>query len=112
MGENANLKAASLAKDLRSEGLCVQFDTVGRGLKAQMKYANKIGALYTLVLGDSELETGNIKLKNMGSGKEHEMNLADFTDNFQSIVIKDAMSDFESLGIEGIDLQDILGGKD
>ena len=40
------------------------------------------------------------------------MNLADFTDNFQSIVIKDAMSDFESLGIEGIDLQDILGGKD
>ena len=112
MGENANLKAASLAKDLRSEGLCVQFDTVGRGLKAQMKYANKIGALYTLVLGDSELETGNIKLKNMGSGKEHEMNLADFADNFQSIVIKDAMSDFESLGIEGIDLQDILGGKD
>ena len=112
MGENANLKAASLAKDLRSEGLCVQFDTVGRGLKAQMKYANKIGALYTLVLGDSELETGNIKLKNMGSGKEHEMNLADFTDNFQSIVIKDAISDFESLGIEGIDLQDILGGKD
>lgn len=112
MGENANLKAASLAKDLRSEGLCVQFDTVDRGLKAQMKYANKIGALYTLVLGDSELETGNIKLKNMGSGKEHEMNLADFTDNFQSIVIKDAMSDFESLGIEGIDLQDILGGKD
>lgn len=111
MGESANLKAASLAKDLRSEGLCVQFDTVGRGLKAQMKYANKIGALYTLVLGDSELETGNIKLKNMGSGKEHEMNLADFTDNFQSIVIKDAMSDFESLGIEGIDLQDILGGK-
>ena len=112
MGENANLKAASLAKELRSEGLCVQFDTVGRGLKAQMKYANKIGALYTLVLGDSELETGNIKLKNMGSGKEHEMNLADFADNFQSIVIKDAMSDFESLGIEGIDLQDILGGKD
>ena len=112
MGENANLKAASLAKDLRSEGLCVQFDTVGRGLKAQMKYANKIGALYTLVLGDSELETGNIKLKNMGSGKEHEMNLADFADNFQSIVIKDVMSDFESLGIEGIDLQDILGGKD
>lgn len=112
MGESANLKAASLAKDLRSEGLCVQFDTVGRGLKAQMKYANKIGALYTLVLGDSELETGNIKLKNMGSGKEHEMNLADFADNFQSIVIKDAMSDFESLGIEGIDLQDILGGKD
>lgn len=112
MGEKANLKAASLAKDLRSEGLCVQFDTVGRGLKAQMKYANKIGALYTLVLGDSELETGSIKLKNMGSGNEHDMTLADFADSFQSIVIKDAMSDFESLGIEGIDLQDILGGAD
>ena len=110
MGENANVKAAEIATELRSEGMCVQFDTVGRGLKPQMKYANKIGALYTLVLGDSELETGNIKLKNMETGIESEMTLSDFAENFQSVVIKDAMSGFESLGLEGIDLADILGG--
>ncbi len=110
MGENANIKAAEIATDLRNEGMCVQFDTVGRGLKPQMKYANKIGALYTLVLGDSELETGNIKLKNMETGNETEMTLDSFADNFQSLVIKDAMSGFESLGMDGIDLADILGG--
>ena len=110
MGENANIKAAEIATDLRSEGMCVQFDTVGRGLKPQMKYANKIGALYTLVLGDSELETGNIKLKNMETGNETEMTLSDFAENFQSVVIKDAMSGFESLGMEGIDLASLMGG--
>lgn len=100
MGGNASLAAASLAKELREEGLCVQFDTVGRGFKAQMKYANKIGAAYVLVLGDTELETGDIKLKNMADGKEHEMKLDEFADNFQSVVIKDAMEGFESLGLE------------
>lgn len=100
MGENANFKAAEIAKDFRSEGLCVQFDTVGRGFKAQMKYANKIGASYVLVLGDNELETGEIKLKNMADGKEREMNLDTFTENFQSVVIKDAMEGFESLGLQ------------
>ena len=113
MGENASLKAAAIAKELRSEGLQVQIDTVGRGLKAQMKYANKLNALYTLVLGDSELETGNIKLKNMNNGEQREMTLSDFIDNFQSVVIKDAVADFESLGFDGIDaadLAEILGG--
>lgn len=110
LGDAANLKAASIAKDLRSEGMCIQFDTVGRGLKAQMKYANKIGALYTLVLGDNEIETGNIKIKNMESGSETEMTLSEFCDNFQSLIIKDAMSGFDSLGMEGIDLASLTGG--
>jgi hypothetical protein len=38
------------------------------------------------------------------------MILDDFVDSFQAMVIKDAMSGFESLGIEGIDLSDLLGG--
>lgn len=110
MGEKANIKASALTAQLRGEGLCVQFDTVGRGLKAQMKYANKIGALYTLVLGDSELETGNIKLKNMNSGEEREMTLSSFADSFQSVVIKDCMEGFDSLGLDPADLKNILGG--
>lgn len=112
MGADANITAAKIATELRNEGMCVQFDTVGRGLKPQMKYANKIGAQYTLVLGDNEIETGNIKLKNMESGNETEMTLSDFVDNFQSIVIKDAMSGFESPEIEGFDLSALLGGAE
>lgn len=110
MGNNANVEAARLALDLRNEGLSAQFDTFGRGLKAQMKFADKLGALYTVVLGDTELETRKAQLKNMKDGTLTEISLDDFTDTFQSIVIKDAMSGFESLGIESAELAELLGG--
>lgn len=110
MGDKANVEAARLALDLRNEGLSAQFDTFGRGLKAQMKFADKLGALYTVVLGDTELETRKAQLKNMKDGTLTEISLDDFTDTFQSIVIKDAMSGFESLGIESAELAELLGG--
>ncbi len=80
MGEKATLKATALCSDLRKDGFKVQTDIVGRGLKAQIKYADKIGAAYTLVLGDSELETNQIKLKNMQSGEEIAVNLNNLSD--------------------------------
>ena len=46
----------------------------------------------------------------METGNETEMTLSDFAENFQAIVIKDAMSGFESLGMEGLDLSTLLGG--
>lgn len=112
MGEAANIEAARLACDLRAEGLSAQFDTVSRGLKAQMKYADKLGALYTVVLGDTELETRKANLKNMKDGTLTEISLDDFTDTFQSIVIKDAMSGFEVLGMDEAQLKEILGGTE
>ena len=111
MGENANIKASALATDLRNEGLSAQFDTVGRSVKAQMKYADKIGALYTVVLGDSELESGKALLKNMADGTQTEIELDAFTDNFQSIVIKQAMDSLDGYGIEGLEITYILGGQ-
>lgn len=112
LGENANLKAAEIATELRNEGMSVQFDTVGRGFKAQMKFANKIGARYTLVLGDNEIETGDIKLKNMETGNEIEMKLENFAGDFQATVIQDTLSEFDSFGMEGIDLSSLLGGAE
>ena len=75
MGDAASIKAAMLCEELRAEGFEALCDVVGRGLKAQMRYANKIGALYTLVLGDSELESGKAKLKCMETGEETEIEL-------------------------------------
>jgi histidyl-tRNA synthetase len=75
MGEAASLRAAALCAGLREEGFEALTDIVGRGLKAQMRYANKIGARFTLVLGDSELESGKAKLKCMESGEETEVQL-------------------------------------
>ncbi len=111
MGAEANIKASTLATDLRNEGLSAQFDTVGRSVKAQMKYADKIGALYTVVLGDSELESGKAVLKNMSDGTQTEIELEEFTDNFQSTVIKQAMDSLDGYGIEGLEITDILGGQ-
>ncbi len=75
LGEKASIKASALCKELRDEGYKVQTDICARGLKAQMKYANKIGAKFTLVLGDNEVENGKAKLKNMSNSVEMEINL-------------------------------------
>ncbi|MBQ9770071.1 MAG: histidine--tRNA ligase [Clostridia bacterium] len=80
MGEAATLKATTLCAALRDEGFEALTDIVGRGLKAQMRYANKIGAEFTLVLGDSELESGKAKLKRMETGEETEVELDKLAD--------------------------------
>ncbi|MBO5200455.1 MAG: histidine--tRNA ligase [Clostridia bacterium] len=75
MGDAATLKAGVLCAALRDEGFEALTDIVGRGLKAQMRYANKIGARFTLVLGDNELESGKARLKCMENGEEQEIAL-------------------------------------
>ena len=78
MGESAMLKALSIAERLRKEGVYAECDVVGRSLKAQMKYANKISAEYTLIVGDSEIESGKAQLRNMQSGEQTEVELDSF----------------------------------
>ncbi|HHV50663.1 MAG TPA: histidine--tRNA ligase [Clostridiales bacterium] len=73
MGEEAVKRCFSIVNHLREGGVQAEFDTVGRGLKAQMKYANKIGARYTVVVGENELQTGKARLKNMETGQEEEI---------------------------------------
>ncbi len=75
MGENASLKATELCAKLREEGLKAETDICSRGLKAQMKYANKIGAKFSIVIGDSELESGKASLKDMEEGTETVINI-------------------------------------
>lgn len=75
MGKAAANEAFRLAKLLRSEGFGAQSDLMGRSLKAQMKYANKIGAKYTIVLGDNELAEKKAKLKSMDSGETRDISL-------------------------------------
>ena len=114
-GENASLKAAELVTALRQEGVYALFDTVGRGIKAQMKYANKIGAEYVVVLGDNEIESGKVELKNMESGDVTEMSLATFADDFSGVSIQQSVAklsdEFSSSDLSNVDLSAILGGS-
>jgi histidyl-tRNA synthetase len=54
---------------LRKKGVFAENDVMGRSLKAQMKYADKIGAKYSVVIGDDEIANGKASLKNMQSGE-------------------------------------------
>jgi len=79
LGDAASVEAMAITERLRREGIFCECDVVGRSLKAQMKYANKIGAEYTLILGDSEIESGKAQLRNMKDGTQSEVELASFT---------------------------------
>ena len=50
-------------------------DLMNRSLKAQMKYADKIGATYTIVIGDNEIESNKTVLKNMKTGEQKDVSL-------------------------------------
>ncbi len=79
LGEAAAREAAILCERLRKNGTYAECDVIGRSLKAQMKYANKIGASYTLILGDSEIASGNAILRNMEDGTQEEVDFRRFT---------------------------------
>lgn len=75
MGDAAGAKAAQLVDSLRAEGFWAECDTMGRSVKAQMKFANKLGARFSAIIGDSELEAGTVKLKKMDDGTVTEIRL-------------------------------------
>lgn len=77
MGEKAGLKAAALCKALREEGFYAEYDQMGRAVKAQMKYANKLQAKFSCIIGDSELESGKVKVKQMQTGESMEIDLSE-----------------------------------
>ena len=79
MGEEASVKALGLAASLREEGFSAECDIIGRSVKAQMKYADKIGARYSMILGDNELAENKAKIKNMATGETSEVALDDET---------------------------------
>lgn len=65
-------EAYKVITQLRSEGLTVETDFLGKSVKAQMKYANKIGARYVVIIGEDELKSQTVKVKNMLDGSETE----------------------------------------
>mgnify|MGYP002559059155 CR=1 FL=1 len=76
IGDNAKKYAQKLAFDLRTKGFSCEQDLLSRSVKAQMKYADKLGVRFSIVLGDSEIESGKANLKNMESGETQEIELS------------------------------------
>lgn len=82
LGDKASVYAQKLIYSLRRSGVKAETDHTGRGLRAQMKYADKLGCRYTLVLGDNETDTGRASLKNMESGEQTEIELDKLSEFF------------------------------
>ena len=75
LGNEESKKAFEISEKLRSQNLKIERDIFERSFKAQMKYADKIGARNLLVIGEEELKTNSAKIKNMATGEEKEVSL-------------------------------------
>ena len=65
LGETAQTEGFKLLNSLRQQGLSAAMDFAGRSMKAQMKQANKLGAKYSVILGEDEIAEGVVMLRSM-----------------------------------------------
>lgn len=79
LGESAERAIVKLVHQLRLEGLSTEKDYQGRKIKAQMKSADRLHAAYVAILGDDELERGEITVKHMATGEQETLPLEGFS---------------------------------
>lgn len=73
MGERGKAAGLRLMSELRSKGLKVQMDVMGRNLKNQFKHANRVNAKKTVVIGDNELDENKLTIKDMATAEQVEV---------------------------------------
>mgnify|MGYP005769151483 CR=1 FL=1 len=76
MGDEGFIKAQQISYSLRQKGIYVEYDIVKRSVKAQLKYADKINAKYVIIIGDNEIETDKVNLKDMDKSEQREIFLS------------------------------------
>lgn len=75
IGDSADICAQKLVYELRVAGVNAERDILGRSVKAQMKYANKTGARFSMILGEDEVNSAKADLKNMKTGETTSVSL-------------------------------------
>lgn len=86
LGDNAETEAFKIVAELRKSGISADKDHMNRSLKGQMKYADKINARFTVVLGDDELQSGKIMIKDMISGEQTEAEIGKLAQTLKNIL--------------------------
>jgi histidyl-tRNA synthetase len=69
-GEGAENEAVLLAHDLRARGVSADLDFMGRSMKAQMKTSSQAGAKFVCILGEDEISSGAVAVKDMSGGTQ------------------------------------------
>ncbi|CAH2212633.1 histidine--tRNA ligase [Tepidibacter aestuarii] len=86
IGEKAEVESFKIIKSLRANNISCDKDHVGKSVKAQFKYSDKINAKYTIVLGDDEIEKDLATLKNMQTSEQTEIKLSEITDVLKNMI--------------------------
>ncbi len=73
IGEEGKKAGLGIMRDLRKKGLHVEMDDLGRNMKGQFKLADRLGAKYTIVIGDNEIENGKAVVKTMATSSQEEV---------------------------------------
>ncbi|BDH62404.1 histidine--tRNA ligase 2 [Lysinibacillus sp. PLM2] len=77
MGEEAKKKSVELLSSFRAKGISAEMDYIDRKMKAQMKSADRLGAKYVIVIGETELEEASVNIKEMQTGNEEKVKLSE-----------------------------------
>ncbi len=77
MGERAKIFGLKLMRDLRKQGFKTEMDSLGRNIKGQFKYADRLSSNYTIVIGDNELDQNMVTIKNMKTSTQKQVPLQD-----------------------------------
>ena len=83
IGDEAKFEGLKIAKDLRSRGYKVMNDVSERGLKAQFKYADRLNADYTIVIGSDEIQKGVVSLRDMKNSTQEEVAIKDLAERLK-----------------------------
>lgn len=108
IGDKATLTAIDIVKDMRADGFTALLDLNQRSVRAQMKYADKLNAKYSVIIGDNEVEEGIAKLKNMQTGEENEIAIGKFVSCFYNITLSSQLDDLKING-EEFDFSSLFG---
>ncbi len=84
IGNKADLFVQKQVLDLRNEGIVAERDYLERSVKAQMKYANKLDAKFSIVIGDDDIEKGMACIKNMQTGESTEVEFSQIAEFLKS----------------------------
>jgi histidyl-tRNA synthetase len=77
MGDRAKLFGLKLLRDLRNQGIKAEMDSLGRNIKGQFKYSDRLDSKYTIVIGDNELDQNIVSIKNMKTSEQKQVSLQD-----------------------------------
>ncbi|MBI5893617.1 MAG: histidine--tRNA ligase [Deltaproteobacteria bacterium] len=88
IGEKAEIEAIRILKELRESGFIAEMGYQNKGIKNQMKIADKLGARIALILGDDELANNEITLKDMKTGEQDRVKIEGLATGLKTLNIK------------------------